>query len=103
MTDNPAKKLAKKPARKSTKKRAAVEAFGLIQIKKPIITLHLKLSRVRETRASLERARTASGAVQLRLDARDLHSIYLYLYPTQVKNLIGRLAALALSAPEVSR
>jgi hypothetical protein len=101
-------KKTAKIARKPTRKRRTVETFGfVVQIQRSFdLRLKLSPSGARGARASLESALAAGsrfGAAQLRLDARDLKSIYLCLGPAQAKKLVGRLKALELGSPEVSR
>lgn len=90
-----------KPTRKHARKRCHVETFGILQVKKPLdLRFKLSPSGAREARVSLENALAAGGrfsAAQLRLDACDLDSIYIYLGPAQVKMLVGRLKALELA------
>ena len=95
----PARNPMKKPARKPTRKRRAAETSGgLVQIRRPIdLRLKFSPSGARAARRLLEAATTDRfSSTQLRLDARDLNSIYIYLGPTQAKRLAARLAALEL-------
>lgn len=85
--------------RKPSRRRRAA---GLIQIRRPIdLRFKLSASGARDARAFLDAALAVgrSGSSQLRLDTRDLDSIYIYLAPAQMKKLAARLAALELNEP----
>ena len=87
--------MTRKPSRRK-------HAAGLIQIRRPIdLRFKLSASGVRDARAFLDAALAVgrSGSSQLRLDTRDLDSIYIYLAPAQMKKLAARLAALELNEP----
>jgi hypothetical protein len=68
-----------------------------VQLRKIDLALDLSSAGAREALASLKGAlegATSSGPVQLRLDACDLSSIYLYLSQKETKSLVARLIAL---------
>jgi hypothetical protein len=100
-----AKKLTTKKATKTRGKRRKVDD-GFVKMKRVGLHLNLSPSHARELLASVEpalkEARHSGGfsAAQVRLDARDLKSIYIYLGPWQMKELVARLKALTM---EVAR
>jgi hypothetical protein len=109
------KKTAKSAVRKTTAKRRKTagrrveprtrrdDSF-LVQIKAVDLGLDLSLSGARDALAFLKgtlEANEGSGQAQLRLDARDLNAIYVYLSPRQLKKLVARFAVLELD--EVAR
>ena len=88
-----------------SRRRAAREEKGaaaLVQLKRINLTLDLSSSGARDTLATLRRiltARRSTGPTQLRLDARDLNALYVYLPGRHVKSLVARLVALVELAP----
>jgi hypothetical protein len=79
-----------------TNKRRKVTS-NHIQLRKINLALDLSPSGAREALASLKGAleeSSGSGSAQLRLDARDLNAIYVYLPVRQLKSLVARLVAL---------
>jgi hypothetical protein len=94
------KRAAKKVGRR--RRRAAADD-GLVQLKRVDLRIALSPSNVQGLLATVEpayeEARLSGGfSAQVRLDARDLKSIYIYLGPWQMKQLVARLKALRLGA-----
>jgi hypothetical protein len=91
------KKKAVRKASGGSRKATTKAPSNHVQLRRINLALDLTPAGAREALASLNGAlegSEGSGSAQLRLDARDLNAIYLYLPVRELKNLVGRLRAL---------
>ena len=90
------------PGRREARKKTPATA-GLVQLKRINLTVDLSASGARGALDTLRKVlawRDGTGpTTQLRLNARDLNVVYLYLDVAQMKSLVARLVALVELAP----
>lgn len=87
----------KKKTKKMARGRKTRRDDGLVQILRAELKLDLSPSGARGLRSSLESAlRTTDGtwgwSAQVRIDASDLNSIYLYMGKAQMEKIVERLS-----------
>ena len=93
--------ISKKMPSKRRATRKVKAAAALVQVKRVNLTLDLSSSGARNTLTTLRRilAERGTGPTQLRLAARDLNALYVYLPARDVKSVVARLVALVELAP----